>query len=475
MEKQLSTGTRTAPVPLALSRSAAPAVSTAQPGAIATLTRFYFQAYGKKVDAVQTLFRDQLDAPALGVPPSTPVPGGPARDTTELGGAPLDGAARMALQATVPGVEGGESGTGMANFSDTALLYAGVLEATCIRRIAAADRYPIHRAYPSPRGMFGADVELTEDGPTPLAVPALAITTHPDRFPAPYGTLRPSLALLESGHLLATLGLTLQQAGLQVETTIAPPAAGNQRAAQSARLDICARRTAGGGTLAPLGNAADRVIGAAAIARLAASASRGGAHDPRGGGPATLKDWLDRRSSGSSRHNLVTSGPIGEDISQFLRDLFSESLAQIAHLVPREGALRLFHLSLENNDLARKRVIEVFGDRPAAVRESSGFAAPFSSGSGFVWSIDFAAWVRRYGTDADVVVHTLLGWLCQWGCLGAAAAGHTARPARNFDEADWAAALHLPLAQTPAYQLWVRQPGLDETHSYLWTMLGSSQ
>lgn len=464
-------------------------VPVASPSSAATLTRFYFQSFGKKVSEVETLFPVSTGRGSSAEHAVAP-------HSVLKENSPLDVSAQTALKSAIPGAVACAADPA---FSESALIHAAALEATCIRRIAAVDRYPIHRAYPSPRGMFGADVELTTPGvsPNPLRldpvsrtlspVPGrerdaaadrqtLSITTHPDRYPAPYGTLRPSLALLEAGHLLATLSLTLQQAGLRVKTTFGANAATGSDDSQpvtAGRLDIHGRRTDIAD--ASLSARAPRTVDDSAAAALAMLASRGGLLDPSGRAPGSLKEWLDRRSSGLSKHNLVTSGPIDESVSRFLCELFEQSLAQVAHLFPHQDALRLFQLSLENDDLSSKRVLEVSRSGSAPVQGAGGFEAPFSSGSGFIWCIDFPAWVRRYGADADVVVHTLLGWLCQWGCLGAAAAGHTARPARNFDEAEWAAALRLPLNHTPAYQLWLRRPGHDETRQNVWTMQGSSQ
>ena len=78
--------------------------------------------------------------------------------------------------------------------------------------------------------------------------------------------------------------------------------------------------------------------------------------------------------------------------------------------------------------------------------------APWSSALGYTWSIDPLAWEREHAAVTTGAVQVLLGWLCQWVCLTAAALDVAARPMRNIDEALWAGELELASRAMPAYR-----------------------
>ncbi|WP_431868373.1 hypothetical protein [Nocardiopsis eucommiae] len=510
------------------------------------LAHFHAQSHEKDVSQVATLF--------FGAEPSNglarPVPGQVRTPLPALG--PL-----RDLDAATPALGGG--------WSPVERLLAACVEAVRVRRISAADRYPVHRAYPSPRGLFGADLFLVAPGdptpgggptspletttpgdPTPPDSPTWCLRVDPQshalqpvggpaapsnlegarlvvavdqhRYPPEYGRLRPSLARLEAGHLLATLGLTLTRAGLRPRThpdpahpactAAAPLLPPGMTPIAAVTLDVgdpgTTETTAHPGTCAPSvtsgtslpdgsdvthnpggtathsgidvssGTAATRpphltpgsengdgsangdgpgdgvTLSPEATARVAASVAPAG---------RTLRRWLDERTSGVSTANLVTSAYVSPEQGATITSGLVHALAAVHEVLPRSHSLRLYQHTLEDDRVDDRVVRELPPDGPP------GPARPvprtgetnFSATLGHTLAVDFPAWARALGPDhAETVLHTLLGWIAQWGCLGAAATDLCVRPMRNYAEADWAAALGLDPDQTPAYQLWVR-------------------
>lgn len=471
------------------------------------LAHFHAQSHDKDVSQVETLFFG--DGPSNGL--ARPVPGQLRPPTPALG--PL-----RDLDAAATALGGG--------WSSAQRLLAACVEAVRVRRISAADRYPVHRAYPSPRGLFGADLFLvapggptthgdptppgdpntpwdptTHGGPTtpggptwclridpqshalqPVGGPAvpsdlegarLVVAVDQHRYPPEYGRLRPSLARLEAGHLLATLGLTLTRAGLRPRThpdpahpacaAAAPLLPPGMTPVAAVTLDGPAPATGSGvgngdGSRSGSRNANKNGDGPGngvslspeATARVAASVAPAG---------RTLRRWLDERTSGVSTANLVTSAYVSPEQGTTITSGLVRALAAVHEALPRPHSLRLFQHTLEEDRVDDRAVRELHPDGPP------GPARPvprtgetnFSATLGHTLTVDFPAWAHALGPDhAETVLHTLLGWIAQWGCLGAAATDLCARPMRNYAEADWAFVLGLDPDHTPAYQLWVR-------------------
>ncbi len=410
------------------------------------LAAFHAQSHGKDVAQPETLF-------------SGPV----------LSSGPTDGAGEPPL--TLPALEPlrGLAAAGPplgGPWSPVQRMLAASVEAVRVRRLSAADRYPVHRAYPSPRGLFGADVfvvpagrgsgclrvdpqshalhpvagaRLPDDPETALTDAHLVVAVDHRRYPPEYGRLRPSLALLEGGHLAATLGLTLTRAGLRPRTRLGPAAAPLPDGLLS-----CARVTLGtdgdedGPSLRP-----------EAVARASETAAPTGTH---------LRGWLDDRTSGVSTANLVTSAHVSPERGSTITDALTAALGAARSVAPGPDSLKLYQQTLADGRIDDRTARELGPDgarhpgRPVPRTD----ATPFSSSLGFTLAVDFIPWARAHGPHAETVLHTLLGWIAQWGCLGAAATGLCARPMRNYEEAEWAAALGFAPDQTPAYQLWVR-------------------
>ncbi|GHC96695.1 hypothetical protein GCM10007079_49630 [Nocardiopsis terrae] len=469
-------------------------------GLESALAHFHAQSYGKDVARVETLFFG--GEPSNGL--ARPVPGQVRPRLPAL--APL-----RALNAALPALGG--------PWSPAQRLLAACVEAVRVRRISAADRYPVHRAYPSPRGLFGADLfllpreggrwclrvdpqshalqpvgdaealpdlEREGEGEEVLSEARLVVAVDPHRYPPEYGSLRPSLARLEGGHLLATLGLTLTRAGLSPRTHPDPahlacaeaapllpggmtpiaaistgPDPGRGAAVPEAlevpgTAEASGAAGAAGASGAPGSNEASQAppgavgIAPEATARVAAAASPAG---------RSLRGWLDERTSGVSTANLVTSAYVSPEAGSAVTAGLTEAFAAVHGALPEPDALRLYRHVLEGDRVDERSVRELRADGsegPARGVPRTG-ESNFSATLGYTLAVDFPAWARAHGArHAETVLHTLLGWIAQWGCLGAAATGLCARPMRNYSEEDWAAALGLAPGQTPAYQLWVR-------------------
>lgn len=453
--------------------SSAPSVSLSA-SALLERQRFHAQSYEKAVQPVSTLF---------GCEPMAQIgPDAVFQDNEWC----------AALAASTPGqpLQAESASLGQAQATAGQRLLASALEAVKVRRIASSDRYVLHRAYPSPRGMFGVDVEAVTGeavariepwGPyvTELRAPAaldsqglptLRLRTRPARFPAPYGTLRPSLALLEAGHLLATIGAAAYQCGLDPAAQFGsgePPCADPGELAGSVRHcegGLWQRSTAGPHAEAVIGPADHAVL-----VRLA-SGRQGNALSA----PGNVEQWFHRRSSGSSHANLVTSAPIPDAVELELDAVIAAGLAAVAQLLPDPAALVVHRIKLEEDNMAFKSATRMTSSRAKGAQFILDESAdvPFSSALGYCWSVDFPAWERRYGSGTSAVLHSVLGWLCQWVCLAAAANMATARPARNFDEAAWGCALRLHPAQVPSYQVWLRPVSKEEQLLGSWSTYG---
>lgn len=407
-----------------------PAGPPAPPALGAARAALHAQSFGKQVTAVTTLLE-------TAVPPDGEVRSG------------RPGQALAALGATHVGEQLGP------DLPARERVLAAAVEAVRVRRFAPADRYPVHRAYPSPRGLFGADLHLhAATGPALRVDPHagvlrgadgaggpathLSVTVHPDRFPEPYGALRGSLALLEAGHLAATLALTASRAGLAPGVDLGSEDGG----VAHVRLDH--RPTA---------------VDAAGVAALDAASA-----------PTAdrLDAWLDRRTSGWSHENLVTSHPVPAERAAGVTHALQRALAVLADVVP-PGGVRLYRQRLVDDSMTHREAerLDVPGEPRALLGDAS-----FMSATGYTLTADLDLWLDRYGADATVVLHTALGFVTQWACLAGAADRLTVRPARNFDEAQWGGALGLPLAHTVAYQLWLRAWPPDGDERSAWSLLG---
>ncbi|WP_150240351.1 nitroreductase family protein [Nocardiopsis quinghaiensis] len=418
------------------------------------LAEFHDQSHDKDVSPVETLFF----GPDLSNGLARPVPGQtrprpPALDPlrgTDAAGPPLGGP-----------------------WSRAQRLLAACVEAVRVRRVSAADRYPVHRAYPSPRGLFGADLFVVSGGPVPrclrvdpqshalqprdglpapealedLAGARLVVAVDHRRYPPEYGRLRPSLALLEGGHLLATLGLVLERAGLRPRTRFGPtdaplPSGFAPCGTVTPEPDGIPEPDGAGTGTAP-------EVSAEALSRVAAASAPPG---------APLRRWLDDRTSGVSTANLVTSAHVSPEEGAGVTAALVAALGAARGALPAPDALRLYRKVLvadRVDDRAARELTPDGAELPSRPVARTG-ETNFSSSLGYTLAVDFHPWARAHGDHAQTVLHTLLGWTAQWGCLGAAATGLCVRPMRNYQEADWAAVLGLGPDQTPAYQLWVR-------------------
>jgi hypothetical protein len=192
------------------------------------------------------------------------------------------------------------------------------------------------------------------------------------------------------------------------------------------------------------------VLSCEATARVAAAVSPAG---------RSLRTWLDERTSGVSTANLVTSAHVSPEQGSTVTSGLVRAFAAVHEVLPEPDSLRLYRHVLEGDRVDDRVVCELFPDgsegaaRPAPRTGETNFSATL----GYTLAVDFPAWARAHGAEhAETVLHTLLGWIAQWGCLGAAATGLCARPMRNYSEEAWACVLGLAAEQTPAYQLWVR-------------------
>ncbi|WP_342455986.1 hypothetical protein [Nocardiopsis sp. N85] len=412
------------------------------------LAAFHAQSYDKDVAPVETLFF----GPGLG-DATLRAESGPRAPSTAL-------AALREVDAAGPALAG--------PWSPGARLAAACVEAVRVRRLSPADRYPVHRAYPSPRGLFGADLFLVseagaedrwclrvdprthalrpwgassvpDDLETALAGARMVVAVDHRRYPPEYGRLRPSLALLEGGHLAATLGLTLARAGLAPRTVFAP-----EGTPVPEGFAPCAVLTVGPAADGAVVIDPPSLIGVADVAA-------------RGASGAGLRRWLDERTSGVSSANLVTSAYVSPDDGVEVTRALVAALAASVPAIPAD-TLRLDRIVLVEDRVDDRVAVELRpGGAPGPSRPVPRTGETnVSSSLGYTLSVDFAPWARAFGDRAQTALHPLLGWIAQWGCLAAAATGLCARPMRNHTESEWAAVLGLDPGSTPAYQLWVR-------------------
>lgn len=424
------------------------------------LAHFHDQSYDKDVTQVETLFFGPRVSNGL----ARPVAGQVRSSSSAL--------STMSALAALRGLDAAGPALG-GSWSSAQRLLAACVEAVRVRRVSAADRYPVHRAYPSPRGLFGADLfllppagtewcvrvdplshafqPLTEAGmpsdpETALADARMVVAVDHRRYPPEYGRLRPSLALLEGGHLLATLGLTLARAGLRPHTHVDP---GHPACAEAISVLPEGLEPSAVLTLGPSPTTGSVTLPPEATARVADVA----AHPGR-----SLRRWLDERTSGVSTANLVTSAHIGPREGAGVTSALVSALATVRRELRDPETLRLYQHVLENDRVDERTVRELLPDGT----EGPGRAVPhtggtnFSSTLGHTLAVDFPTWTRAHGRHSEPILHTLLGWITQWGCLGAAATDLCARPMRNYAEEEWASVLGFTPEQTPVYQLWVR-------------------
>lgn len=320
---------------------------------------------------------------------------------------------------------------------------AAVWEAHRTRRVAPDDRYVAHRAYPAPRGIFAADAVLEvqdADGahqvrfaplgavqPTlperPWVSATLGFDVDPDRYPTPYGRLRTTLADLESGHLAATVALCAHRAGI--------PTALRRGTDDEAHAPFRLRFRPEGTSDPLLDDCVD-------------AASAGTAIDLRG--------WLDRRSSGRSNENLVTSGAVSEVQADLVHQSLLAGLDLLGEHVP-DGAIRLLAHGADPGSIDAVRVADL--REPGSGRALRG-RPRMTSSSGITFVVEPRLLAGPHGSQTHRTVPFLLGWIAQWGCLAAAAIGIAARPARNHDDVEWADALGVDPNQVIGYQLWLR-------------------
>lgn len=402
------------------------------------LTEFWDQSWGKKVDPVTTILGTEA------------APWAPTDRTRRP-----DPHVREELERIRPG---GRVPTGSLDTAQRLAIAGSCVVA--VRRVVAGDRYVLHRAYPSPRALFGVDLEVGHpDGTRELCLPwdgslatlpksspggaALTARVRPGRYPEPYGTLRPSLARLEAGHLLATAGVTAHHLGVPVDTHLGGSG------------DL-AGRVRPPGHRHPTTVPADRL---APLVRMACEAA-----------PEHLDEWFARRTSGPSTANLVTALEVPRDVRVRLDAHVVAGLAAVHDLCP-PGALVVHRTTLRGRGMHDRRVATL---TPAGAQESTPLtaAAPWSSALGYTWSIDPRAWESADGSVTSGAIHVLLGWLCQWVCLAAAGLGVAARPARNIDEGSWAHDLRLPPESVPAYQVWLRPMDPTDLIPAAWTTYG---
>ncbi|MCL1872038.1 MAG: hypothetical protein FWF90_16720 [Promicromonosporaceae bacterium] len=315
---------------------------------------------------------------------------------------------------------------------------AAVFEAVRVRR-PAGERRGAHRVSPTRRALFGADLHvcaadgrswwvdpeglvLRGEGVVAPELSAATVTVHPDRLLPAYGSLRGPLALLEAGHLAATLALTAWRAGLSPQVVVGVDGA------CVLRVDL----------------RDDDPEGDGAVGRL----------DSCTAPPAdTLASWLDRRSSGWPAPGPVARDQVDGAGRGAVAGAIVAALEALRDVVPQDDALRVYEQRLADGWGAATDLQRV--DRSGPVVRVDG-ATGFPASSGVTLTARYDAWLDAYGSDASTVLHATVGWLTQWGCLAAAAHRVTSRPVRPADATEWGRVLGLPAAHVPVHQLWLR-------------------
>lgn len=432
-----------APVPVSRQQTAAgPTVAATAP-----LGTLWERSWGKAVGEVTTVLG------TLPQPTGTPSPDGLADLVARVDAVPVGSTAHLPVDA------------------ERRLAAAGAA-AVLTRRSVAVDRYVLHRAYPSPRALFGVDLEhhrsdgrrslLTpwagavlsvaepahgaDTGPSrSQAGPGLVALARPERYPDPYGELRTTLTELEAGHLLATALAVAGHLDLEPVTVLGGP--GDRVGRMSLRPGVP------DGLELPVRAAGDLVAAATA-----------------GTSERTLAEWFAGRTSGPSDANLITSVEPTADVVARLDAVVSLGLAAVRSLCP-PGALVVHRTTLHGRGMS-DRTLALMGPDGAGRSAPLASRAPWSSALGYTWSIDPHAWEQEHGAVGDGAVQALLGWLCQWVCLAAADLGVAARPMRNIDEALWAHDLQLDDRAMPAYQVWIRPLTAHDRTPSAWTTQG---
>ncbi|MFJ5231444.1 hypothetical protein ACIQBJ_16285 [Kitasatospora sp. NPDC088391] len=359
--------------------------------------------------------------------------------------------------------------------------------------------YAEHRLYPSPRSKFPVRVAVSDGSGRHLVVPELDSLVRLDGRGGPaaletasalaalpdfYGDLRPVLAGLETGHVLAALADTGRALGLPL--TVAGPATGDW-------TDWPARRT---GPVLP----GFRLVPAEA----------GPAEADQGNCTAEEGSWAEvgwRRNSGrapggfygfTARHGVLPPEALAAVLGEAARGPAGSGF--LARWMP---AVRVFCAvravtGLPDGLYEAPLGPEAAAAGPAALRRVGGLdalrgglvldSAPTAglaydlAGSNLVWvlAVDALRAVGPSDTAAATATATAgatataagvsdgeapaagaafpgtlaaVGWLAQRICMGAAAAGLFARPLRSFHAGTVAAGIGAPDTLVPIYQV----------------------
>ncbi|MFE4518169.1 hypothetical protein ACFRMQ_28755 [Kitasatospora sp. NPDC056783] len=335
--------------------------------------------------------------------------------------------------------------------------------------------YAEHRLYPSPRSKFPVRVAVSDGSGQHLVVPeldalveiggtagaagpaGLETASALAALPGFYGDLRPVLAGLETGHLLAALADTGRALGLPL--TVTGPAAGDWP-------DWLAERTGPvlpGFRLAPTevarpaanepGRDDDPSWAEVGWLRNSGRAPGGfyGFTARHGGIPA---DGLTAMLTAAAR-GAADAGYLGQwlpavrafcavrAVAGLPDGLYEAPLGSSAEAAGPAGLRRI-------GDLDALRGGLVIDSTPAA-----GLAYDLA-GCNLVWmlAVDAERAVRPQGPEAAFPgVLAAVGWLAQQLCMGAASTRLFARPLRSFDAATVAAAIGAHDTLVPIYQV----------------------
>jgi hypothetical protein len=311
---------------------------------------------------------------------------------------------------------------------------AAAVEAVRVRQRAPRAAVPGRL---SDRSLFGADLHLAAaDGstwwvdpqdlvlrggaPVPPVLTEAIVVVHPDRYPTGFGALRASLALLEAGHVAATLALTGWRAGLAARVELG---AGPTSVVRVALDDGAARD-------------ADDVVGPLEACTTPAT--------------DTLETWLDRRSGGWWGTGLAMDDAVDRGRHYAVVGAVLAARAALADVLPGDDALHVYEHHLGDHVPAVGELRRIDGLAALAPGEAPG------PSSGLTLTARVDAWLEAYGDAASTVLNTALGWITQWGALAATAHRVTARPARAHVDVDWGGLPGLPDDQVPVHQLWLR-------------------
>jgi hypothetical protein len=343
-------------------------------------------------------------------------------------------------------------------------------------RHEVANPYAEHRLYPSPRSKFPVRVAVSDESGQRLVVPELdalvevggqslpvAVETASAlaALPAFYGGLRPVLAGLETGHVLAALADTGRALGHPL--TVAGPAAGNW----TDRLGEWTGPVVPGFRLTPVDSE-----------RSVSSPEQAAGH---GGLPLSWAEvgWL--RNSGrapggfygfTARHGgipedgltaMLTAAARGAADAGFLGQWLPAVRAYCAVRAVAGLPDGLYEVPLEPSlaaagPVGMRRIGDLAALRGGLVIDSApapGLAYDLA-GCNIVWimAVDAAQAVQPLGPEQALPgVLATVGWLAQQLCMGAASAQLFARPLRSFNAATIAAAIGAHDALVPVYQV----------------------